>query len=54
MSTTHTHTHTHTRTHTHTATYTHVRWGWGRPINMPISTEGSGTPTTRPKTGSPV
>ena len=28
--------------------------GGGRTIYMPISTEGSGTPTTRPKTGSPV
>ena len=28
--------------------------GGERTINMPISTEGSGMPTTRPKTGSPV
>ena len=28
--------------------------GVERTIKMPISTEGSDTPTTRPKTGSPV
>ena len=29
-------------------------WGGeGRTINMPISTDGSGMPTTRPQTGSP-
>ena len=30
------------------------RQGRGTIIYMPISTKGSGTPTTRPKTGSPV
>ena len=28
--------------------------GGGGAIYVPISTEGSGTPTTRPKTGSPL
>ena len=28
--------------------------GGGQAINIPIPTEGSGMPTTRPKNGSPV
>ena len=31
-----------------------IVWGGGGTINMPISTEGSGMPTTIPKTGFPV
>ena len=39
---------------TSSATLSDWRGGGGLNYFLPISTEGSGTPTTRPETGTPV